>query len=56
MHQTVTIKEARKILGSEHSDMSDDQIQKLIDDLSFIAKLALEDTMKHYGEDAKAEV
>jgi len=38
----VTIEEARKILGDEAVKMSDDELQILIDDLSVMAKWALE--------------
>ena len=39
----MTVKEARKLLGGEYSEMSDEQVQRLVDDLSLLAKLALED-------------
>ena len=43
----VTVEEARKILGDEAVGMSDNQLQSLIDDLSVIAKWALEETVKN---------
>lgn len=43
MQVLITIKEARKLLGSDNSEMSDEQVQKHIDKLSLLAKLALED-------------
>lgn len=39
----VTIEEARKILGDEAEKMSDDQLQTLMDNLSVMAKWALEE-------------
>ena len=37
----VTVNEARNILGSEAVEMSDNEVQNLIDNLSAIAKYAL---------------
>ena len=42
----VTIEEARKILGDEAEKMSDDQLQTLIDDLSVMAKWALDEAVR----------
>lgn len=42
----VTIEEARKILGEEAVRMSDEQLQGLIDDLSLMAKWALEEAAR----------
>lgn len=39
----VTVEEARKILGDEAVKMSNEQIQTLIDDLSVMAKWALDE-------------
>lgn len=43
----VTIEEAREILGDEATKMSDEQIQTLIDDLSVMAKWALEEVVRN---------
>jgi len=43
----VTVEEARKILGDEAAGMSDDELQSLIDDLSVIARWALEEAVKN---------
>lgn len=43
----VTIEEARKILGDEAEKMSDDQLRTLIDDLSVMAKWALEEAVRN---------
>lgn len=43
----VTIEEARKILGDEAVNMSDDELQNLIDDLSVMAKWALEEAISN---------
>lgn len=37
----ISVKEARKILGSKSRNMSDKDVQKLIDDLDFIARYAI---------------
>lgn len=42
----VTIEEARKILGDEAEKLSDDQLQTLIDDLSVMAKWALDEAVR----------
>ena len=42
----VTIEEARRILGDEAEKMSDEQLQTLIDDLSVMAKWALEEAVR----------
>lgn len=42
----VTIKEARKILGDEAVKMSDAEVQSLIDDLSVMAKWALDEASR----------
>lgn len=39
----VTIKEAREILGNEATKMSDEEMQNLSDDLSVMAKWALQE-------------
>lgn len=41
----VTVEEARKILGDEAVKMSNEQIQTLIDDLSVMAKWALDEAV-----------
>lgn len=43
----VTVEEARKILGNEAVGMSDDELQGLIDNLSAIAKWALEEAINN---------
>lgn len=43
----VRIEEARKILGNEADNMSDDHLQTLIDDLSVMAKWALEEAVRN---------
>lgn len=42
----VTVSEARKILGDEAVKMSDDEVQRLIDDLFVMAKWALEESVR----------
>ena len=42
----VTIKEAREILGNEATKMSDKELQNLIDDLSVMAKWALQEAKR----------
>lgn len=42
----VTIEEARKILGDEAVCMSDEQLQIIIDNLSVMAKWALEEAAR----------
>lgn len=43
----VTVKVARDILGDEAAKMSDDELQILIDDLSVMAKWALEEAINN---------
>lgn len=38
----ISIKEARKLLSSTAKDMSDEEVERLISDLHFLAKHALE--------------
>ena len=38
----MSVKEARKLLGKKYDHLSDQEIEKLVDDLSFIAKCALD--------------
>lgn len=42
MKPIISIKEARKLLGSEYKDKSDEEIEKLIEDVDQLAHLALE--------------
>lgn len=51
----VSIKEAREILGESATGMSDQEIEKLVEDLDFIAIHALKDAReKRLKEDAMA--
>ena len=50
----VTIKEAREILGNEAAKMSDEELQDLIDNLSVMAKWALEEASKLNQKDSMA--
>lgn len=53
----ISLKEARKILGKKHSDkLSDEELEKLIDDLDVLAKAALEMARKDRLEAKKEEV
>lgn len=38
----ISVKEARKILGKEAKNMTDQEVAKLIDDLDFLAKYAIQ--------------
>jgi len=42
----MTIRQARKFLGKKHKDMTDDEIQKLIENLEYIAKHSLDKARK----------
>lgn len=43
----ISLKEARKILGKEQSEkLLDEELEKLIDDLDFLAKAALDMAVK----------
>lgn len=46
MKKQVTVEEARKILGDDANEMSDEKIQELIDHLSVMAKWALEEAVR----------
>lgn len=37
----ITVKEARKLLGKDAKTLSDDEVEKLINDLGFIARYAI---------------
>lgn len=50
----VTIKKAREILGDEAATMSDEEVQDLIDNLSVMAKWALEEAKKLNQKDSMA--
>jgi len=50
----VTVKEARDILGDEAAKMSDDEVQRLIDDLSVMAKWALEEASRSRTQNAQS--
>lgn len=43
----VSVKEARKILGREHKNLTDEQLEKLIVELSAIAKLYIRSVPKY---------
>ena len=38
----MSVKEARKLLGKDAKDMTDEQVAKLIEDVDELAKIALE--------------
>ena len=42
MKPIITIKEARKILGEKYKNMSDEEIERIVNDLHMIAKLTIE--------------
>lgn len=50
---SITINEARKMLGSKFSDMSDNQIQEIVQELTLIANLQARDlgSQKCVGSD-----
>lgn len=41
MKPVITVKETRKILGKEAHKLTDEEIEKLIDDLDFIARYSI---------------
>lgn len=43
MTQVITVKEARKLLGTEAVGMSDDEIQQIITTLHSLARAAIDD-------------
>jgi hypothetical protein len=43
----ISVKEARKLLGQQNKDLTDDQLEKLIVDLSAIAKLYIRSVPKY---------
>lgn len=43
----ISVKEARKILGQEHKNLTDEQLEKLIVELSAIAKLYIRSVPKY---------
>ncbi len=48
----VSIQEARKILGDEAKDMTDLQVQQLIEDLDVIALYSLQEAVNKRKKDA----
>ena len=49
----MTIEEARKILGEKYKNMDDEDIQRLICDLTFIARETIRDLRSKRAEQAK---
>jgi len=43
MKPIMTVKEARKIMGKDAEKFTDEEITKIIDDLDFIAGMAIKD-------------
>ena len=53
----VSVKEARRILGKEMSDkLSDEELEKLIDDLDVLARAALKMAKEDFIEAKKEDV
>lgn len=48
----ITVAEARKILGDEANDMSDDRIQQLIDDFDMLAQYTIKMVQEFTEEDS----
>lgn len=42
MKPIMTVKEARRLLGKEHKNLSDDEVAELIEQLHELAKLSLD--------------
>lgn len=55
MKPVITIKEARKIMGKEAEKYTDDEIAKMVDDLDFIARLAIKDFKEKRLESASED-
>jgi len=53
MSEMMTIEEARKILGEKYKNMDDEDIQRLICDLTFIARETIRDLRSKRAEQAK---
>ncbi len=56
MKPIISIEEARKILGEEGKNLSDVELKKLMDDLDFLAKAALEIARKEKLETQKERI
>lgn len=52
----ISVKEARKILGQLADNMSDEEVEKLIDNLSFIAEDSLKKVRKKLSEEELIEI
>lgn len=52
----ISIKEARKLLGKNNKDLSDEEIAKLVEDLDFLAKHAIEQFKEKKIKDGKIQV
>lgn len=46
MKPIISVKEARKILGKKYEKMTDKQVEEIINDLDFMAKMALDEARK----------
>lgn len=55
MNPIITVKEARKIMGKEAEKYTDDEIAKMVEDLDFIARLAIKDFKEKRLESASEE-
>jgi len=46
MSEMMTIKEARKILGDKYAGITDEEIERIVEDLTVIARLTIKDLIQ----------
>lgn len=42
----MTVKEARKLLGKDDLNLTDEEVAKLVDDIDFLARMAIDSYLK----------
>lgn len=53
--QVITLEQAKILLGDEASTMSDEEIQKMIEDFDVIAQYAIKEVQKFKKQDSKTD-
>jgi len=51
MKPVMSVEEARKLLGEEADGMTDDEIERLVDDFDLMARYALQEARKQLRKD-----
>lgn len=56
MKPIMTVKEARKLLGKEHENLTDDEVAELIEQLHELAKLSLDMAREQLSKKTLGEI